>query len=342
MEVAHVPAKKKESITQVLRRYFTVALILVAALGALGLFLGLFFNVPFVAALGTAIFSAATVGAIFKVIGYDVYLSFILRETLISREFLSMLSFKELKAVVKETIVSMKGTEPSAKLYQAFEECFVSRLLGVWTKNREYTITLSQVRKYSARLVEANVVISYEAVNDTNEPKALFPFNDMITSVDTTIPRAIVSSRIPQNANEICDLLEFSIEGSPVRPPTMIEFLDVNDKTKGVKLEATLRKDIDPSGTKLVRYVTRSINDEADWIMRRFTTYTDRVSLTIQHPESLEVIVVWFISPEHAKLNEPVVQNQIYKRNAEGTLFPMNGFVVVWRPKRPSARPQNE
>jgi len=340
MEVANLSTTKKEPITQVLRKYFTVALILVAALGAFGLFVGLLFNIPFVAAIGTAVFSASTVGAIFKVIGYDVYLSFVLRETLISREFLSMLSLKELKAVVKEAIVSMKGTEPSAKLYQAFEECFVSKLLGAWTRNREYTITLSQVRKYSARLVEAKVVASYEAVNDTNEPKALFPFNDIITSGETTIPRALDSSSIPQNPREICDLLEFSIEGSPVTPHTTIEFLDATDKTKGVKLEAILHKDIESGGTKLVRYVTRSINDEADWILRKFTTYTDRVSLIIQHPESLEVIVVWFILPEHAKLSEPVVDKQIYKRNAEGTLFPMNGFVVVWRPKRPSARPE--
>lgn len=312
-------------------RNFTAFLVSVAIIGGLILYVGSSNDNTPIASLGSAIFSAATVGAIFKVIGYEGVKE-MLTNIITNYGFLKRLCDEELRQHIKKAIAQMKEVAPSEVIYDAFERNFIDELATIVAYNRSFNIVISPARSYGRSILASTTTYSATLTNESPRTLPLFP--DYISKGTTTIPRTMPPRNIPEDPYAICNVSNIRVNGRrPVLDREEIDWVDRSDKTKGVYhlLQSSLQ--IQPRASISVTYTVRSLIDDSDFVIRRFLSFTKDVSLTIQHPRGFEVKVIWFCTPD-VNLLDPVIEPTSYTQRANGVFFPGGGFIAVLKRRR--------
>lgn len=315
-------------------RHFTAFLVLCAILGAIVLYVGSSADNASIASLGSAIFSAATVGTIFKVIGYDIYLKETLTEIITSSGFLKMLRETELKQHIKNSIAEIKQVTPSEDIYATVEKHLIDELAKIVVHNRSFNIVISNERGFGRNILSSTTTYSATLINESTKTLPLFP--SFICKIATTIPRTMHPRNIPVDPREVTRFINMRVNDRSLTPDKEeTEWADPSDKTKGVHCLVESNVQVEPRTPTSVTYTIKSLIDDSDYIIRRFMDFTKNASVTIHHPRGFEVKVVWFRTPD-VTIHEPSVGPTTYSQRAEGVFLPGGGFIAIL--KRRSTR----
>jgi len=330
--------KKIERIEQVLRRYFSYLMILIAFVGFVFFYAGYTLGNVFITGISTAVFSAATVGAIFKAMGYDVYLRSVLKEMIIDHKFLRNLNDQELKTLIKDIVIEMMDEAiPSSEIYDAFEKHLITDLTGIVTRNRSYNIVLEPDERCGEGVLRAKVKYSCNTINQSRASKPLFHDN-AVCSGRTTIPLAMGKSKKPMNPEEVFSFKEFQIDDTLKNlDKRKIEWIDLNNWTNGVKHEIEYHKTLEPKQKVNLSYEEDFLVDKVDYVLREFLTFAEGTTqINITHPPGFKIKVYWFGAAKKpsVKVHNPAISSTAYSQSVDGVFFPGNGFLLDWKPTK--------
>ena len=362
----------------VLKVWFTAIMLFFAGLGVVILVVGVVSNIPVVATLGSALFSTSTISAIFKVIGFDMYMTQKLSETMdennektsvdiqstlskhitetrelvdqsITRAFsntgfVEMLSETQCREVFKKCLIHMKKGMPSQEIYDAFQE-LSENLVGLVSLDRRYSITLENAGDYGPRVIKSTVTYSAKMVNQSPANIVhLFP-NGLVAQGSIDTPRDIDVSKL-QKPEDLGRFVEFLIDNQKVEPDEVKHsWVDENDKRKGCKFIVKCSRTISPRPSSttspipvIISFTTETLLDESDYILRRFLSFTVGATVMVQHPKDLETEVTWFRPSEKTTPSELMRASTVLEQSMSSVFFPGMGFALRIRRLRRERR----
>lgn len=324
-------------------RYFVVFMGLICLGAVLLTYKGFEEENRFLVGFGTALLSASTVGVLFKVLGYDIYITTLLREIVIDRKFLPLLKDKELWNIIKDTIEALKGPIQPRERYEVFARYIVDDLVLLSRNNRTYNIELTYDASFEPPLLRARLDLRYNVFNETKEEMPLFSLmgiEDLISRGKTTIPRSLRPSQIPEAPTDITSYDCLEIDDEEVHPEThpltLVEWKNEDDKSEGVRHQLAFHDTIKPGRSKTVRIVSTALLDTNDYILRRHMSFGNTTTVNVAKPENLDVDLDWFLTAKgkepEAHIQRPSEGPKSYNQTVEGVFVPGNGFVVMWWP----------
>lgn len=355
---------------KVLTVWFTAIMLFFAGLGMTILVLGVRSNMPVAASLGSALFSTSTISAIFKVVGFDLYMtqklsdamkenneessteiqSLLSKHTTETRElvnqsitrafsdtgFVEMLSETQCREVFRKSLAHMKKGMPSPEIYEAFQKLSES-LVGLVSIDRRFSVMLEYAKEYGPQILRSTVNYSAKMVNQSPAKSVgLFP-NGLVTETTIETPRELDASKL-QKPEELGKFVELQVNGKKVEPDEIQHsWVDENDKKKGAKILVKSSLTIPPKDSSTdqpspinISTATEALLDETDYVLRRFTSFAVGSTLTVNHPEDLEAEVTWF-RPEEAVVSEPMRTNKVLEQRVDGVFLPGMGFMLRTR-----------
>jgi len=351
---------------KILKLYFTYIMLVFVAIGLVMIAVGVLSGIPVIAAIGSSLFSASTISTIFKVMGFDIYISGNLSEkmekqthtiavviqkgeleseerlvdqiqktiagTMSSTKFLDKLSRPECKSIIQSCIQRMKRGMPSTDVYQAFEDVY-ERLVGLVAENRHYSVSLEPARAYGQHVLKVAVQYSAKMFNQSPDDIQLFE-NGLVTKTDTTVPRNVDVSTLSK-PEDLTRFAELRIDDKAVEPDAIKHYWhDPSDKKSGAGFIANCSRIIRANSQPVnVACDTESLIDDVDFIIRRFLTFTVGVTLVVNHPPDVEIDVIWF-QPEKVVVHKPVRKKGAFEQAADGVFLPGMGFLLTVKKRK--------
>jgi len=368
-------ASLKKRAENSLRMHFTLIMVLFATLGAIIMILGTLQNISVVSNLGSALFSASAVSAIFKVVGFDIYLTqsvseamtennatlvneiqgkvnVSLIETLLSLRFVEKLSDPQCRELFKQLIEKMQSGIPSPAIYETFQQ-LSQNLAGLVSIDRHYSVVLEYARSFGPQIIKSTINYSVKMANQSKEEHvSLFP-NGVVLQGTIDTPREIDLAKL-QNPEDLGRFVELRINGQVVVPDEVNHYwIDDKDKKKGSKFDVSCSRTIPPMSSSLVSPVplnisikTEALLDESDYILRRFLSVTEGASLTVHHPDDLETEATWFRPSEKPEVSTTTKTNTVLEQRVDSVFFPGMGFALrmrrIRRPTKPRGSQDNK
>ncbi|MCJ7630803.1 hypothetical protein MUP77_00145, partial [Candidatus Bathyarchaeota archaeon] len=285
-------------------RHFTAIMGLLALIGALIIVFGTMLANNLLTSIGTTLFSASTLGAIFKVLGYDVYLLTVMREIIYERKFLDRLTRNELRTVIRRTVESLRQRKLADDVYGVFEQYLVDELAGLSKNQCMFKVDLDYDNSLGIKFVVGRSLLYYEVLNESKEKKPLFFIEgeaDLVSRGTVTVPTQLKPSQIPNDPSVFWNLdtengTGLRISKKDVIPDTRINWKDERNHAKGVKYEVKYADEITKDQRKDFQLKTKSLFCTHDYIVKRFAGYSRDFTILVTKPEDLEVYVVWFLT----------------------------------------------
>lgn len=333
-------------------RHFTGFMGLLTLIGALIVTLGTIVPNYLIVSLGTTIFSAAILGSIFKVLGYDVYLLTVMRDIIYEHKFLDRLTEKELRTVIRKTLEAFRKRKIADDIYGVFENHLIDELAGISKNQCTFKVDLSFDNSLNAKLVLGRSLLNYDVHNESKEKKPLFNTEgevDLVTHGSVTIPEQLKPSQIPNDPTVFWNLdggkrTGLRLNTVDLKPDVNIKWANENNHSEGVVFEVRYKGEIDKNQKKNFELKTRCLYSTHDYIVKRFSGFSRNFIVLVTKPDDLDVSVIWFLT---AKGKEPEatqhpadIKDSSYFQKVEGILVPGNGFVVIWWPKRRAEEPK--
>jgi len=347
----------RHRIIQLMKVHLTLVMASFAGLGAVVLGVGVYLGIPLMTAFGSSLFSAALVSVIFKIIGYDLYLKDVLEQTLTDHdtiatqnlgsaleqhhmqvqetirriltrlEFVELLSENECKDLVKTAISAWKRGDPQPAIYSAFEKV-AEELVELVDENRYYSIILEPAKSYGDHIMRSKITFKCRRCNEATVEKGLFP-DGIVTDARITVPRTLDVSKIRITPEELGRCYDLRINDTSVDPE-----VDENrwnnpaNFNEGTKQIVKCFSKIPPKTSWTVAHEAESLLDDSDYIIRRFTTFTNGVDVEVYHPAGFDIEAVWF-RPKEVRVHDPKKETKVYRQSAEGIFFPGDGFIII-------------
>jgi len=348
-------------VRRILRLYFTYIMLFFSALGIVLITIGVLSGYTVISAVGSSLFSASTISAIFKVMGFDIYITHNLTELMISNntiieqdietkfnqnnsnveelihktigsamsdsKFLDVLSEEQCKKIVQVCIQKMRKGTPSTAIYKAFDK-LSDELAGLVAENRHYIIGLELAKAYGQHVLKSTVKYSCRVINQSTEKTIPLFENNTVIVTNTTVPRNVNVLTLA-NPEDLTRFVSLSVNEEPVEPDEKKHYWkDPNDKKLGAGFVIKCSRTIAPNSPVNISITTESLLDDIDYVIRRFVTFTDGITLTVTHPPEIDIDVFWF-SPENIHINKPERKRGYYEQAVDGVFLPGMGFMVA-------------
>jgi hypothetical protein len=238
-----------------------------------------------------------------------------------------------------------RGLFEKEEMYQMFKKYFLEGLGGIVQDKRRILIQLDHYRDLGPPLILGKTESEYQARNESSETKELFDLEgepNVVCKGRVMIPTS-KKYQIPDDPTGIWDLSTairgqgggVSVNGKERQPEKLVEWVDPQDHSNGVSYKVLLQEKIGPNETKRVSTTSKTVFQIHDYILRKFNGFGKDIEVTVRKPKDMDIYVAWFLTPG-AKIAIAHRSPTSLSQKVNGIIFPGNGFVVTWHPKRTS------